>query len=321
VPDRPAPFVTAVVLNHRHADDTLRCVGALAQSDHPRLSIVVVDNDSGPDVVDRLVDGLEATTSLILSPENVGYAAGNNLGIRRALRLGADLVWLVNPDVVVTPDTLAVLIDATEARPAAGILGCRVLEGGSRPARVLFNGGFVDWERGGAAIHGDAGEVYDDGADPGPVFDVDYVTGAAMLVRAGVFRSVGLLPEEYFLYFEETDFNLRAARSGWEVVVAPSAVAWHFKRSTGKLPEPYYIYYYVRNRIVFGSRYSSVDPVDIVLDLDEFVYRWRGAVERNAPEWLPVYEELVETAIAHGLAGRTGRWGELEAVAGSARVA
>ena len=74
------------------------------------------------------------------------------------------------------------------------------------------------------------------------------------------------------------------------VLVAPSAVAWHFKRSTGKLPEPYYIYYYVRNRIVFGSRYSSVDPVDIVLDLDEFVYRWRGAVERNAPEWLPVYE-------------------------------
>ena len=313
--------MTAIVLNHRHDEDTLRCVAALAQSDHPRLSMIVVDNGSGPDAVARLVEGLEPTTSLILSPENIGYAAGNNLAIERALRLGADFVWLVNPDVVVTPETLPVLIGAAGARPAAGIIGCQILEGGSRPSRVLFNGGFVDWERGGAALHRNSGDVFDESADPGPVFDVDYVTGAAMLVRAGVFRSVGLIPEEYFLYFEETDFNLRATRAGWEVVVAPAAVAWHFKRSTGKLPEPYYVYYYVRNRIVFGSRYSSVEPVDIVLDLDEFVHRWRGNIERHAPEWLPVYEELVDTAIAHGLEGRTGRWDELDAVAGSARVA
>jgi hypothetical protein len=256
VPDPAVPFVTAIVLNHRHADDTLRCVGALAQSDHPRLSIVVVDNDSGPDVVDRLVDGLEATTNLIVSPENVGYAAGNNLGIRRALGLGADLVWLVNPDVVVTPETLPVLIDAARARPAAGIIGCKVLEGGSRPARVLFNGGFVDWERGGAAIHRDSGDVYDDDADPGPVFDVDYVTGAAMMVRAGVFRSVGLLPEEYFLYFEDADYSYRARQADLRTVVVLDAVAWH--RGGGSLAGLTGVaeYYRARNRLRFSRAWS-----------------------------------------------------------------
>ncbi|CAN5520243.1 MAG: glycosyltransferase family 2 protein [Acidimicrobiia bacterium] len=314
------PFVTAIVVNHQHADDTLRCVHSLAQSDHRRLSVVVVDNGSDPDVVEELRAGLEPTTTLIRSEDNLGYAAGNNLGIRRALHLGSDFVWLVNPDVVVGPETLPSLVEAADERPAAGIIGSQILHGGSYPARIWFNGGLIDWERGGSPSHRQSGDLFFEG-DQGPIVDVDYVTGASMLVRAAVFDTIGLLPEDYFLYFEETDFNVRANRAGWEIVVQPSSVLSHYKRSTGVLPEPYYVYYFVRNRLIFGSRHSSVDPTDIALDLEPFISGWRGKVARHAPEWLPVFEQLVDTAIDHGLHGRTGRWEGLAEVTRAAKVA
>lgn len=314
------PFVTAIVLNYQHAGDTLRCVRSLAQSDFRRLSLIVVDNGSAPDVVAALEQGLEPTTTLIRSGDNLGYAAGNNLGIRRALALGSDLVWLVNPDVVVGPETLPALIDAAAARPAAGIIGSQALYGGSHPPRIWFNGGLIDWDRGGSPSHRHSGEPYLDG-DQGPIVDVDYVTGASMMVRATVFASIGLLPEDYFLYFEETDYNVRARRVGWEIIVQPSSVLWHYKRSTGLLPEPYYIYYFVRNRLIFASRYADADPGDIVDDLEPFISGWRAKVIRHAPDWVTVYDRLVALALEHGLAGSTGRWDGLADITAPARVA
>ncbi|MBA2337588.1 MAG: glycosyltransferase family 2 protein [Acidimicrobiia bacterium] len=314
------PFVTAIVLNYQHAGDTLRCVRSLAQSDYRRLSLIVVDNGSAPDVVAALEEGLEPTTTLIRSGDNLGYAAGNNLGICRALALGSDLVWLVNPDVVVGPDTLPALVDAADERPAAGIIGSQVLYGGSHPLRIWFNGGLIDWDRGGSPSHRHSGDLYQEG-DQGPIVDVDYVTGASMLVRAAVFASIGLLPEDYFLYFEETDFNMQARRAGWEIIVQPASVSWHYKRSTGLLPQPYYIYYFVRNRLNFSRRYSAADPGDIVDDLEPFISGWRAKVTRYAPDWVMVYDRLVEIALQHGLEGRTGRWDGLADITAPARVA
>jgi hypothetical protein len=310
--------VLTAILNYRHTDDTLRCAAALRASTWRDQRLVVVDNGSTPGTAEAIGGGLPATT-LLTSGRNLGYGGGNNLAIRYALDHGAGAVWLLNPDTIPEPSTLERLVETADARPDAGILGCRVLYAGVRPAKIWFNGGLIDWERGGATSHRDDGlrdaAVPADGPAP-----ADYVTGAAMLVRREVFEDIGLLPEDYFLYFEETDFNVRARRAGWEVLVEPRARMAHDKRSTGRLPAPYYVYYFVRNRLRFGSEFTDLAIDEVDAHLEEWVAAWRAKVADREPGWLAAYEALVAAARADARAGVRGQRGDLdELVAAAAR--
>src|SRR6266542_4767197 len=114
--------VFTVVLNYQDAADTLRCVDSLGSSNYREQFLVVVDNGSDAGTVAALTKGL-STRTLILSGENLGYAAGNNLGITYALGNDADLVWVLNPDTEVRPDTLRRLVRTMSEFPEIGILG------------------------------------------------------------------------------------------------------------------------------------------------------------------------------------------------------
>lgn len=133
------------------------------------------------------------------------------------------------------------------------------------------------------------------------------MTGAAMLVRADVFGDAGFLPEHYFLYSEETDFNISARAAGWKTMIDTRARAHHFKRSSGFLPKPYYIYYFVRNRLLFGMRHTDVSADRIEEDLEGFLAAWRDRVHRRSPGALSAFDRLVATAISDGRNGVTGR--------------
>jgi hypothetical protein len=141
-------------------------------------------------------------------------------------------------------------------------------------------------------------------------YDVDYVTGAGMLLRVAMIRQVGLIPEDWFLYFEETEYNLRARDAGWRIMVDPRSRLHHFQRSTGQLPRPTYIYYFVRNRYRFGIERAGASPDEVESDLAGFVAAWRQKAELAKPEWVPTYDLLVTTAKDDGLAGKTG-WRDL----------
>jgi GT2 family glycosyltransferase len=279
---------------------------SVSRSDYRNLLPIVVDNASGADAMAVLRDGLEPTIPIIESDDNLGYGAGNNLGIRRALEWGAELVWVLNPDTLVEPDTLRRLVEAAFCNPAAGIVGSRIFYGGSKPAKIWYDGGIIDWSRGGATAHARMGKLDRDVPDAA-VARTDYVTGCSMLVRREVFEDVGLIPEHYFLYYEETDFNVRAQRQGWHTIVAPKSKLWHFRRSQGALPSPYYVYYLIRNRLVFASAFCDASADDVVDDLAGFINGWRVKVEKNDRTWLDTFDWLVAEGIADGRAGRTGR--------------
>jgi GT2 family glycosyltransferase len=136
---------------------------------------------------------------------------------------------------------------------------------------------------------------------------VDFVPGAAMLVRRGVFEDVGLLPEEWFLYFEETDFCVRAGRAGWKVAVDTGARAVHRFGSADGLPSEVLVYYFVRNRLLFGERFTDVPFEALLADLEGFVASWRRRVRERKPDWLGRFEELVALATADARAGVTGK--------------
>jgi GT2 family glycosyltransferase len=296
--------VATVILNYKSAEDTLRAVTAVRRSTVLDQRLIVVDNgphdSSHEDLSALLGQGVET----LATGANLGYAGGNNVGIRHALAHRPEFVWLLNPDTEVEPTTLERLLGAAEEVPDAGTLGPRILFPDRR--RIWFDGGVIDAERGGAPSHLHAGLSADDVPADGPR-DADYVTGASLLVRREVFGRVGLLPEEWFLYFEETDFCRRVAAAGWRNIVDPRARMVHHQRSSGMVPTPYYLYYMTRNRMRFASKqFGASEPAVLPYFRETFLDPWRAKVERFAPAWLVTFDELVQAALADARAGVTG---------------
>ena len=204
--------LVAVVLNWNGGEDTPRALASL-----DGIETICVDNGS-TDGSDAVVERDFPAVELIRTGANLGFAGGNNVGIRRALERGADWVLLVNNDAVVEPGIAEALERAAAARPDAGLLACKVLfEDG---ATVMYAGAsFRAWL-------GYSGRVTGYG---GPdrfheLRDVGRADGAAMAVSRAAAERAGLLDERLFAYVEDVDWSLRIRAAGFAVVFVPDAV-------------------------------------------------------------------------------------------------
>jgi len=305
--------VFVILLNYKNPADTLRCLASLRRGTERDLHPIVVDNASGGDDVRELVAGLGSAVPVLESDVNVGYAAGNNIGIRHAMERDADYIWVLNPDTEVDPDALQALLTTMALRPDAGFVGSLNLFGDTDPPTIQFAGGRIDWEAGAVAESIGRGKPLSTRPQRDP-YEVDYVAGTSMLVRRRVFEDIGLLPERYFLYFEETDFQVTASKRGWKSVIDPLARVWHYQGSAAYLPAPYYTYYYIRGRILFAHKFTDLSDERIVQGLDGFVGGWRSRVAERAPDWLDTYNTLVDWAIADGKAGVTGSRSDVDSM-------
>lgn len=296
----------AVVLNYGDPSDTLECIATLERADDLDIDLYVVDNGPADARHDALREAVGRRGRVIATGENLGYAGGNNVGVRTALaESDVELVWILNPDTRVGTGTLAQLKRHMVAYPDCGVVSARILYGGPEQ-RIWFDGATIDRATG-ATNHVHNGTSLHR-APKGGVVDVDYVTGAAPLIRRSTLEQVGLMPEHYFLYFEETDWCVRAQDAGWRTMVDRSALMVHLKRSSGNLPTPYYLYYMTRNRYAFARDALRIDPEASLQHLHEtFLAAWRKRVEQHAPAWIGRFEELVALAEADARAGRFGR--------------
>lgn len=229
--------VGAVVVNHDAGEALVACVASLRAEDVRR--VVVVDNDSSDDSLERLARADEGV-HLVRSGRNLGYGAGANRGIAV---LDDEFVLVCNPDVVVHPGAIDVLVRAIEGHERAGIAGPRILEpDGSRYPSARA---FPSWTD--AAGHALLGAML-----PGNRFtkryrridltldhcsEVDWVSGACFLARRSVLEALGGFDESYFMYLEDTDLCLRAERAGYTVLFEPRAVVSHVQGlSTARHP-------------------------------------------------------------------------------------
>jgi GT2 family glycosyltransferase len=196
---------------------------------------------------------------LIRNPENLGFAGGNNVGLRYALARGDfDYVWLLNPDTVVRPDTLRRMLEAMRDDPQMGLCGSMVLYYGA-PDTVQALGGarYNRW----LALPRHIGLGRSAGAPvdgPGVAARMTYVYGASMLVSRRFLEEVGLLNEEYFLYFEELDWAMRA-RGRFRLGFAPRSVVYHregTKLGSGRTKSPVSDYYFMRNRLRVTRKFN-----------------------------------------------------------------
>jgi GT2 family glycosyltransferase len=242
-----SPQVVVIILNWNNRADTLACLASLTAVTYPNLTTVVVDNGS----TDSSVEAIRAEFTdieLIETGENLGFAGGNNVGLRHALAMGADYALLLNNDTVVDPDFIGQLITVAQENDPIGIVGPTIYYH-SHPNTIWSAGGAIDWRRGWTWMVGlnekDNGQF---GTTPRPV---DFVTGCALMISRRALESAGLLDERFFMYYEETEWCVRVARAGFDIRHVPTARIWHKIAPQAQAVSPFVHYYMTRNRLLF----------------------------------------------------------------------
>jgi GT2 family glycosyltransferase len=244
--------VVIVNWNGRHLLDA--CLASVMEQRPAPDRVIVVDNGSTDGSLEHLRAGWPAVVALDAG-SNLGFSGGNNVGIRDALRAGSEYVLLLNNDAQLLPGALAELVAALEAAGESVWAAAPKILYRAHPEVIWSAGGTFDWWRG-LSLHRGWDEP-DRGQYDRPDL-VEFGTACCLLVRARVFREVGLLDEGYFMYFEDSDLSARAGRTGARVAYRPAARVLHdVQASTGGAndgPPPLALYYWTRNRARFIAR-------------------------------------------------------------------
>lgn len=210
-----APRVCCVVVNWNGWKDTLACLESLTAQDYSSLRILVVDNASTDDSVAKIGEAFPEI-EVLRSEANRGFAAGCNLGIRRALERGAEFVWLLNNDTIAPANTTRKLV-AAASDAAVGIAGS-VLRYMHNPIRIQAWGGGSVRRWMGFVRHYHSPVELDQNS---------FMTFASVMLRAQMLEQTGLLDEGYFMYFEDLDLCFRARDAGWKLAVAADTAVLH----------------------------------------------------------------------------------------------
>jgi GT2 family glycosyltransferase len=242
--------LAVVILHYKHKEDTLECLKSVKQSDFGDFQIILVDNASGDEFDEETLRHLDI--EIISSKENTGYSGGNNLGIKKALELGAEKIFVLNPDTTVKKDTISALVRALE-KYDAGLVGPKIYFADSK--KIWYAGGEFDVAN---VLGRHRGVDEEDKGQYDKDEETDGITGAAFMARAEVFGKIGVFDDRYFLYYEDADLSIRAKKAGFKIVYIPEAVVFHKNaRSTG-LGSPLQDYYITRNRMLFASKFLPV---------------------------------------------------------------
>ena len=247
----PEPLVVCVVLNTDRKADTLECLASLHAGSYRNFRVVLLDNHSADGSIEAVAAAFP-DVQIVRLAENRGYAGNNNVGIRLALEQGADWVFVMNEDIVLAADCLENLIAVAEGDRRIGIVGPMVYHHDEPKVIQSAGGGFSRlWE----GFHYGQDEP-DEGRFRVP-HPVQWISGCAILVRRQVIEAVGLIDERFFIYWEETEWCLRAGRSGWQVCHVPDARIWHKGVQRDYRPKPTVTYYSTRNRLLMLATHHA----------------------------------------------------------------
>lgn len=259
--------VFIIILNWNRPDDTLSCLESLSnlESHGVDLNVLVVDNASKDDSVKR-IGGFKADFNfkLIRNSSNLGFAEGNNVGIRYALLKKADYVMILNNDTLVEKKLLVSLLDTFDEYNDVGVVSPKIYfargfefhkERYSKEdlGKVIwYAGGGIDWNNV-MGVNLGVDEV-DDGQFE-EVKEVDFATGCSSIFPAKVLKEVGLFDKRYFMYFEDVDLSLRIKKLGYKVLFQPKGIVWHKVAQSSGIGSDLNDYFISRNRLLFGYKY------------------------------------------------------------------
>ena len=245
------PKVGILISNYNGWQDTLVCLDSLQKQTFTDFEVILIDDASPNDSVAQLQNKLPPNTVFLPQERNVGFAAANNIGMRRALDDGCDFALLLNNDTEVTEDTLHYLCETLDGDRSIGAV-CPKIRFFAPPQHIQF-AGYTPLTRITLrnALIG-FGEP-DDGRYDTP-HDTPYAHGAAMMVRRETLEKAGPMPEVYFLYYEELDWSVRIREQGRRIAYDPRCTVFHKESATTGQQSPLRSYCLTRNRLLFAWR-------------------------------------------------------------------
>ena len=244
--------VYIILLNWNGKEDTLECLESVQKIDYPNFKTIVVDNGSSDGSVSAIQKEFPKV-KVIKTGKNLGYAGGNNFGIRYALKNGTDYILILNNDTIVDPQILKAFIGAASQIQQPGILS-PIIYYFSHKKKIWYAGG-QQFKKTARFRHVGIGCI-ENRKDYKTFMETDYASGCALFTNASVFRKIGLFDEKFFLTYEETDFCYRAKNENIRSYVVPEAKVWHkISVSFGGEKSPIYQYYKTRNRLLWAERY------------------------------------------------------------------
>jgi len=282
--------VVIIIVNWNGWQDTIECLESVYQINYDSFAVILVDNHSQDDslskirsycagelkIESRFFDYQEKNKPikvleydeddnpssigkhdlvLIKCKKNYGFPGGNNVGIKLALEnINPNYILLLNNDTVVDHSFLKELVQEGESNKNIGILGPKIYYY-NQPDIIWSAGCKISWKLA-RGIQIGSGEV--DQGQYEEKKEVDYVSGSAFLIKTEVIKKIGLMDENYFLYFEESDWTLRANKAGYQSLYVPEAKVWHkISKSGGGISKPVGLYYITRNRWIFMKKWAK----------------------------------------------------------------
>ncbi|OGV91865.1 hypothetical protein A3A66_00530 [Microgenomates group bacterium RIFCSPLOWO2_01_FULL_46_13] len=261
--------VAVVVVNYRGLNDTLVCLKSLIEcrGKEGLLSVVVNVAETDKDKEEGRIIRRKFPTTQLIETENVGFSGANNRGIKLALGKGAEIIMLLNNDTEVDKDLLVSLEKALR-RKEVGVVSPKIYfypgrefhhddyTDSERGKVIWYAGGIIDWANV-YGYHRGVDEVDHGQFDEGE--ETDFTTGCCLATRREVLERVGLLNENYFLYWEDADWSMRVKRAGFKVWYEPQGKVWHKNAgTTGGAGSTLHQYYQTRNRLFFGFGYAPI---------------------------------------------------------------
>lgn len=242
------------VLNYKNPEDTIACCDSIFKLYERNFCILLVDNaspDDSKNILGEYVKKGVGNIKFFPLAKNLGYAGGNNMALRYAMKQSDfDYAWILNNDTLVAPDSLGWLIQYMENHPKVGLCGSKLI---------------YDWDRsklqGYGGIYNPYYGIAKNCQDINNIKNIDYVIGASVFIRPSFLEKVGLMSEEYFLYYEELDWSMRA-KGKFLIGCEPRSIVYHKEGASigtnGLHPEKkseLADYYGMRNRLLFTRKF------------------------------------------------------------------
>jgi GT2 family glycosyltransferase len=241
------PLVSIITINYNQSAVTNELLKSLSNIKTPLFEVIVVDNASS-NYDEQKIDTSYPFVKLVISAENLGFAGGNNLGYRHAK---GEYILLLNNDTEVPPDFLVPLIELLENDPKIGAVSPKIRYF-EKPDTIQY-AGFSPMNKLTLRMHAWGFKEVDRGQHD-QLRETNFAHGCAMMVPRRVIEVVGIMTEDYFLYYEEHDWSSRIRAAGYKIMYQPRSLVLHKESISIQKNSPLKTYYISRNRILYMRR-------------------------------------------------------------------
>jgi GT2 family glycosyltransferase len=297
--------VAIIILHYKHLDDTVRAINSILNQKKSKYEIFIVSNDEDFHCFIQL-SILYPNLNIIQSPRNLGYAGGNNIAIDIVFKKKIQNIILMNPDLEFeNENVLEQMLTYSANNPDVSIFGPRIMYGDKKDT-IWFNGAVTEFDNGLKTDHLDLGKKVCEISLAAR--ETDYVTGACIFIKHHVVDKLGLIPEDYFLYFEETDYCMQAKKENFKLMVVPSIEVIHHKRSEeNNIPSLYYLYYFCKSALLMTKKYDDTKMNMTINILKDKSFQWLKQIRKVSPNRLQISNQAIDAGIADGLKGIVGK--------------